>query len=287
MVRRFAERATHRLVIRRRLPSPFGKMRIYTTSEGGLRYLQPNLQEVDPTLLRLVTELVRPGDIVWDIGANVGLFSFAAAAAAGPSGQVLAVEPDAALVTLIRRSAALNNGSANGDAAPVAVLPVAIAAELSVGLFHIARRNRSTSYLDGFGTTQTVGIRSSELVPAVTLNWLATHFPPPNVIKIDVEGAEISVLSGAADILESLPAVICEVASCNATGIAEILATHGYALYDGDLSEHLRVPLTVAPPATLAIHGSADRLKPGRPARTLRPAAGLAGRGHVGTGRSR
>ena len=42
----------------------------------------------------MVHEMVRPGDVVWDIGANVGLFAFAAANRAGSSGQVIAVEPD-------------------------------------------------------------------------------------------------------------------------------------------------------------------------------------------------
>jgi len=281
-MRRLAERATHRLVIRRQLPSPFGQVRIYTSSEGGLRYLHPSLRNVDPGLLRLVTEVVKPGDIVWDIGANVGLFSFAAAAAAGPSGQVLAVEPDVALAPLLRRSAALNR-----DAAAVEVFPVAVAADLGVGRFHIARRNRSTSYLDGFGTTQTGGIRATELVPTVTLTWLATHFRSPNVIKIDVEGAEIDVLSGGAAVLKNLPAIICEVASCNAAGVAEILVEHGYTLYDGDIPSHLREPLTVARPATVAIHGSSDRLMPGRQTDTLPAVPRLSGQGHASISRLR
>jgi FkbM family methyltransferase len=248
IMRRTVERATHRFVIRRQLPSPFEGVRIYTSSEGGLRYLRPTLKRADPTLLRLIAEVVRPGHTVWDIGANVGLFSFAAAASAGPHGKVLAVEPDATLVSLLRRSAAINSACA-----PVDVLPVAVAADLTVSRFHIARRNRSTSYLDGFGTTQTGGIRTTELVPTVTLNWLAAHFPFPDVIKIDVEGAEMRVLAGAADVLEKAPTIICEVASCNAGAAARILASHDYTLYDGETSLNQRPPLTIAPPTTLAI----------------------------------
>ena len=201
MLRTMIEQTTHRIVIRRRLPSPFDAARIYSSSEGGLRYLRPRLDDVDPILLRLAAEVIRPGHVVWDIGANLGLFSLAASVAAGPGGHVLAVEPDAVLVGLLRRSAAVNHGQSE-----VQVLPVAAADCLGVARFHIARRNRSTSHLDGFGTTQTGGVRTTELVPTVTLDWLASHFPLPDVIKIDVEAAEVKVLAGAREsFANSLP----------------------------------------------------------------------------------
>jgi len=114
-----------------------------------LRYLGRGMTQADPPLLRLAAEVVRRGDTVWDIGANLGLFSFAAAVAAGPAGRVLAVEPDTVLAGLLRRSAAVNSGHA-----PVDVLPAAVSDGLSVARFHVARRNRSTNHLDGFGTSQ-------------------------------------------------------------------------------------------------------------------------------------
>jgi FkbM family methyltransferase len=249
------EQATHRLVLRRRLPSPFRAARIYVSSEGGLRYLRPSMSSVDPDLLRLVAEVVRPGDVVWDIGANIGLFSFAAAVAAGPAGRVLALEPDAQLVGLLRKSAI-----ANHRIAPVEVLPVAVADEIDVARFHIARRNRATSHLDGFGTTQAGGVRTTELVPTVTLDWLAARFAMPGVMKIDVEAAELKVLSGGASVLRSRPTIICEVAGGNAATAGDLLTTFGYTLYDAHQSSARRTPTTVAPPDTLAICGNSLEL---------------------------
>ena len=242
------ERASHRVVVLRRLPPPFDRARIYVSTEGGLRYLARTMAEVDPTLLRLAAEVVQRGDIVWDIGANLGLFSFAAAVLAGPEGRVLAVEPDTDLAGLLRRSAARCAGHA-----PVEVLPAAVSDHQSVATFHIARRNRSTSHLAGFGSSMTGGIRSTRLVPTVTLDSLAARFPAPNVIKIDVEGAELLVLAGGTEVLSLLPTVICEVYRQNAEAAQEILAGHGYTLYDGNQRPGERVAVSAAPFNTLAV----------------------------------
>jgi FkbM family methyltransferase len=242
------ERVSHRVVVRRRLPPPFGDARIYVSTEGGLRYLARTMAQVDPALLRLASEVVRRGDTVWDIGANMGLFSFAAAVVAGAEGRVLAIEPDTDLVGLLRRSAAGAAGHA-----PVEILPAAVSDDLSVARFHIARRNRATSHLAGFGTAMAGGVRSTRLVPTVTLDWLAARFPAPDVLKIDVEGAELAVLAGGAAVLAGSPALICEVSAQNAASVSGMLADHGYTLYDGDRGQGERVSVRVAPFNTLAI----------------------------------
>jgi FkbM family methyltransferase len=242
------ERTTHRIVVQRRLPAPFGGSRIYVTTEGGLRYLARTMARADPVLLRLAGEVVRPGSTVWDIGANVGLFSFAAAAAAGPGGRVLAIEPDTVMVGLLRRSATANRGGA-----PVEVLPAAVSDKVSVARLHIARRNRATNHLDGFGSTEAGGVRSTQTVMTVTLDWLAARFPAPDVIKIDVEQAEGAVLAGGPGVLALAPIIICEVAAPNSGPVSEILNARGYTVFDGDLPERDRVPTTTAPFNTLAI----------------------------------
>lgn len=247
-LRSVVERTSHRVVVRRRLPRPFESARIYVSTEGGLRYLARPMAGVDPLLLRLAAEVVRPGDTVWDIGANLGLFSFAAAVLAGRDGQVLAVEPDTDLAGLLRRSAA-----GGGTHAPVEVLPAAVSDELSVARFHVAARNRATSHLAGFGSSMTGGTRSTRLVPTVTLDSLADRLPAPDVIKVDVEGAELSVLAGGHRVLSLRPTVICEVSHRNGEAVAEALIRHGYTLYDGARCPTERAAVSVAPFSTLAI----------------------------------
>ena len=250
-VRSAVEDASHRIVVRRRLPRPFESARIYVSTEGGLRYLARPMAGVDPLLLRLAAEVVRPGDTVWDIGANLGLFTFAAAVLAGEEGQVLAVEADTDLVGLLRRSAAVSTST--GTHAPVEVLPAAVSDELSVARFQVARRNRATSHLAGFGSSMTGGTRSTRLVPTVTLDSLADRLPAPDVIKVDVEGAEVPVLAGGHRVLSRQPTVICEVSKQNAEAVAEVLIRHGYTLYDGARPPRERAAVSVAPFNTLAI----------------------------------
>src|SRR5437879_10144084 len=113
--------------------------------------------------------------MIWDIGANVGLFAFAAAGRAGARGKVVAVEPDLWLVTLLRRSAAVKISSR----APVTVIPVAVADTLGLGHFHIAARARSADYLDGGGSNPSGGSRVPHGDPTPTPDQLVPAIPGP------------------------------------------------------------------------------------------------------------
>jgi FkbM family methyltransferase len=250
VLRRMIEGVTRDWVIRRRLPADFSRASIHVTPSAGLRYLYRSMDDVDTVLLGLVREFVKPGAVVWDIGANVGLFSFAAASLAGPKGQVVALEPDAWLVQLLRRSA-LDQPDAS---APVQVVPAAVASELSIRTLCLANRSRAANYLAEFGTTQTGGAREEQSVVAVTLDWLLESLAPPSVVKIDVEGAEMEVLEGAKRLFETVrPVVLCEVIPSSEHKVTEFLESHDYQIFDGETPAPHRQPLGTAPWSTLAI----------------------------------
>jgi FkbM family methyltransferase len=252
MLRRMIEGVTRDWVIRRRLPADFLRASIHVTPSAGLRYLYRSMDHVDSVLLGLVKEFVKPGDVVWDVGANVGLFSFAAASLAGPEGHIVAFEPDAWLIQLLRRSA-LHQPARS---APVQVVPAAVASEVSIRTLCLANRSRAANYLAEFGTIQTGGAREEQSVVAVTLDWLLQSLPQPSVVKIDVEGAEMEVLEGATRLFEAVrPVVLCEVIPASERAVTTFLQAHGYQIFDGETKASDRQALRTAPWSTLAIPG--------------------------------
>lgn len=243
-VRTIVEQSTRYVTVRRRLPATVGNASFYASPSAGLRYLFRRSSLIDPKLLDAAIEHVRAESIVWDVGANVGFFSYAAAHLAGSAGFVLAIEPDVWLASLLLRSRVIQPPTS----APVDVLPIALASEPGVRQFCIANRTRATNYLEGYGSTQTGGVAETRLVMTYTLDSLLQWFPPPDVLKIDVEGAELEVLLGGAKVLAShKPVILCEVAQATGSEVANLLKSMQYRLYDSDAPQKHRSELDCAP----------------------------------------
>lgn len=265
ILRRFAEYLSRGRRHTRRLPADAGGLPIVVSPEaGGLKYWRRTLDTTDVELLRLAREFVRPGFTVWDVGANQGIFTFAAAWLAGPAGAVIAIEPDVWLASLLTKSCALNASVAR---APVTIVPLAASDAIGVRRLNIAKRARASNYLEGFGNNQTGGVRETVAVLTVTLDWLAEYLPAPHVIKIDVEGAELGVMRGAAKLLRAhRPALICEVNTHNSIKAAELLRALGFAIYDGAARQDERLPLSACPWSTVALPEQNEFATPAPPA---------------------
>ncbi len=150
----------------------------------------------EPHETRVVSRLLRPGMTFVDAGANAGWFTFLAASRVGPTGRVLAVEPDPVLAEKLRvavRPHIKVFGCALGRAAGTLTLSIP------------PPGNRSP-------TLAPVAGWESVAVPVRTLDELldVERVGTVDLLKLDVEGAEAEILAGAARTLPHVRAVLCE-----------------------------------------------------------------------------
>lgn len=250
LLRPILQRLSRGVRFRRRLPQHLGGDKIFVTPEAGLCYWKRGPGELDTQLQDRLLELVRPGASFWDIGANVGWVSFAAAALAGPAGAVLAIEPDIDMMRLLRKSLRMRPGGR----APLELLPVALADQIGVARFTIDARGRAWNALEGFGRESAGGSREVQLVPTMTLDSLLPSFRAPDVLKIDVEGAELLVLQGGRQLLKNhRPTILCEVGAEQSRQVSDYLHSAGYAIFDMEAAPRDRKERDHAPWDTLAV----------------------------------
>jgi FkbM family methyltransferase len=161
----------------------------------------------EPNLSTWMSSYLRPGDVVVDVGANIGYFTCLASQAVGGEGHVVAFEPVPAILTALRANID-RNGISNVD-----VLPYIAADESGEApMFQAGEHNLGRSSTDASEGFEPVGsvkmVKAADVIdPAL---WSRIR-----VIKIDVEGDELRVLRGLEPILAALPkdaAVVAEIA---------------------------------------------------------------------------
>jgi FkbM family methyltransferase len=143
----------------------------------------------EPHLQRALTELLRPGQTFWDIGAHIGFFAVIASRIVGSSGQVHCFEPMDESRDRLGQTVELN-GLANVHISDVAVSRKSGHAELYP--HRLSPMWTLANHQGGRGGV-TVRVRS--------LDDLAAEIGAPQVIKIDVEGAELEVIRGGLRLL--------------------------------------------------------------------------------------
>jgi FkbM family methyltransferase len=181
----------------------------FTAPNALTRYRSESFSDKEPETLNWL-ESIPEGSVLWDVGANVGLYSIYAAKIGNT--RVFAFEPSVFNLELLARNIFLN-----GLQERVTIVPLALSDALGPSLFRMS----STAWggaLSTFGQNfdqhggrlnsifqyQTMGMTMDEAVRLLNI-------PTPRFIKIDVDGIEHFILRGGAETLRGVESVMVEV----------------------------------------------------------------------------
>ncbi len=230
-LRTLLERLSRRRILKRKICVKDKSVSIYVSPDSQLKYLKFGRNVFDYDLIRIAETFLTPSSNVWDIGANIGIFTFAAATIAN-QGTILAVEGDIWLAQLLRKTTKIQ-GNTSFD---IRILPAAVSSQNGIATFMIAQRGRASNALEvAGGSSQMGGVREKQFVPTLTLDTLLSFFPLPDFVKIDIEGAEWMAIQGAKKIIQEVrPVIYMEISSKYAEKIYNVFKTEDYTAYDGE-----------------------------------------------------
>lgn len=178
----------------------------------GARYDRQDKREYEPTFYLPFAERIRPGMVVFDVGAHVGFFSLAAGLRVGDEGRVVAFECSPDTAALLRRHIAYNRVGHR-----VSVVEKAVSDSEGRLQFFAYRASMAASMaranVESLNPEHLEEPLRELTVKSVTIDaFCGQHGLRPSIIKIDVEGAELRVLQGCQRTLREVrPEVFCEI----------------------------------------------------------------------------
>ncbi|MEH6518443.1 MAG: FkbM family methyltransferase [Halioglobus sp.] len=152
----------------------------------------------EPFETSLFVDLLKPGDVVVDVGANLGYFSIIAGALIGGAGRVFAFEPDPDNYALVLANIALNDF---GDR--VAAEPAGLSDQDQDGRLYLSEDNLGDHRIfpgaDARNSCEIKLLNGSE--------FLGTRVSRVDFLKVDTQGSEYAVLAGLMSLLTALPRI--------------------------------------------------------------------------------
>lgn len=204
-----------------------GRMRVetrrgpltFTTRRSVGAYKMAKAWDDEPETLKWVDDHVKPGDVVWDIGAAIGVMAMYMAL--DPKVQVVAFEPKAASYALL-----VDHLSMNGMGDRVAAYCMALSNERKLTSFRVDTRQPGGASNGLDGTPNQFNAGSAALIQSamtVSIDDFQTLFnaPAPTHLKLDVDGIEGIILRGARETLPKVKTVIVEVEGENLKNVEE------------------------------------------------------------------
>ena len=200
------------------------------------RYRAESLFTKEEGTVIWVLREAKAGDIFWDIGANIGLYTVVAAKAGA---FVVAFEPHAANVDSLLRNVRLNDLVEH-----VQVVTRPLSDKPGVIEFNYASLDAGSSGSQLGHTTSESGARFHpklrQPMQATTIDeMIALGAQPPALIKLDVDGNELAILHGAYTLLKTMPprSVQVEMRPLDDTAIVEFLDGFSYRVQERHYTE--------------------------------------------------
>lgn len=160
-------------------------------------------------LTKFFANHIKPGDTVIDVGANLGYYSVLAADLVGPEGHVVAVEPNPAIFQLLTQSMRVNGFAGRCDLRNIAL--GGSEKPKTLPFFVPNGEPKNGRFLQDGETPEQLN-RHGEVFEVKTGTLDPGNLDRVDLIKIDVEGAEIAVLDQLSPIIEKFnPIIACEV----------------------------------------------------------------------------
>ena len=188
----------------------------------------------EPGTCEWIKNEIKPGEIFYDIGANIGVYTILAAKTVGPGGKVFAFEPHSANFTRLLDNITVNN-------LQDIVTPCNIALNDDNGFhpfnYETIKTGTSNSQLSSSQAAPSAqkNPEISEFKYSASIDSLITSgkLPVPHHIKIDVDGNEILILRGMKNLLNSPQrpkSVQVEIDKNSRIEIPQFMEAHNYAL---------------------------------------------------------
>ena len=179
----------------------------------------------EPNVVLACRDVLKPGDVFWDIGANMGGVTRLASRLVGPKGKVISIEAS------LNNYRKLNHNTVVNHLSNVFLIRAAIWNE---GGKTLTLHNGSGGDDSLFPSDHLV--TSTESVESLTLDALFKLYGMPNLMKMDIEGAEYEALMGAENILKlssesNRPIIILESSSKDVRAL-QLLKEKAYILQD-------------------------------------------------------
>lgn len=199
----------------------------------------------EPIQTQIVKKYVKEGDIVLDIGANVGYYTLLFAQLVGSKGRVFSFEPDPVNFDLLRKSVDLN-GYQN-----VTLIQKAVSNKNGKLKLYIGKENRAINRIYDAGINDTKD--SIEIDTIFLDDYFKDHDLKIDFVKIDVEGSESGVIEGMPLILKKsknlkimteFDPFLMKKFGVDATNYIQLLLEHGFKLYDILREKGKFIPIT-------------------------------------------